>query len=161
MSASSSVLLLVCTTLHKAYLLAGFVCACPGWLLGWSSSQRGIAGDNVATYPVGTNSANMFMAAFGLPLALLAQPTNLPSCCALPCCAVLCATRDDHWRQLHRTWQPVFYADSVRACAPLMDSAAQRMLDRLDELAANGQPLDIWREVGNLTMSIVGTTAFG
>lgn len=69
--------------------------------------------------------------------------------------------RDDHWRHLHRVWQPVFYADSVRACAPLMESTTQRMLHRLDQLAAAGQPLDIWREVGNLTMGIVGTAAYG
>jgi hypothetical protein len=69
--------------------------------------------------------------------------------------------RDDHWRKLHRVWQPVFYADSVRACAPLMEDATQRMLARLDGLAAAGQPLDIWREVGNLTMAIVGTAAYG
>lgn len=58
-------------------------------------------------------------------------------------------------------WQPAFYADSVRACAPLMESTTQRMLHRLDRLAAAGQPLDIWREVGNLTMGIVGTAAYG
>lgn len=69
--------------------------------------------------------------------------------------------RDDHWRHLHRVWQPAFYADSVRATAPLMESTTQRMLLRLDQLAAAGQALDIWREVGNLTMGIVGTAAFG
>lgn len=70
-------------------------------------------------------------------------------------------SRDDHWRHLHRVWQPVFYADSVRACAPLMESTTRRMLHRLDQLAASGQPLDIGREVGNLTMGIVGTAAYG
>jgi thromboxane-A synthase/cytochrome P450 family 3 subfamily A len=70
-------------------------------------------------------------------------------------------SRDDHWRKLHRVWQPAFYAESVRACAPLMDATTQRMLDRLDSLAAAGQSLDIWREVGNLTMQIVGSGAYG
>jgi hypothetical protein len=42
-----------------------------------------------------------------------------------------------------------------------MESTTQRMLHRLDQLAAAGQPLDIWREVGNLTMGIVGTAAYG
>jgi hypothetical protein len=42
-----------------------------------------------------------------------------------------------------------------------MESTTQKMLTRLDRLAAAGQPLDIWREVGNLTMGIVGTAAYG
>lgn len=103
-------------------------------------------------------------------LQLCAQVVHVPlsasNACSMPAYPAptvcpCCSCRDDHWRHLHRVWQPVFYADSVRACAPLMESTTQRMLHRLDQLAASGQPLDIWREVGNLTMGIVGTAAYG
>eukprot|EP00775_Hariotina_reticulata_P013642 gene13642-13765_t len=73
----------------------------------------------------------------------------------------LFTSRDDVWRKLHKVWQPAFYADSVSACAPLMAGAAQQLCARLQSLAALGQPLDIWREIGNLTMATVGTAAFG
>jgi cytochrome P450 len=65
------------------------------------------------------------------------------------------------WRKLHKVWQPAFYTDSVHACAPLMAGAAQQLCARLQSLAALGHPLDIWREIGNLTMATVGTAAFG
>lgn len=59
-------------------------------------------------------------------------------------------------------WQPAFYADSVHACAPLMSDTTQKLVRHLDYLVAEGQPVvNIWREVGKLTMSIVGTAAYG
>eukprot|EP00878_Enallax_costatus_P008450 GHUV01008832.1.p1 GENE.GHUV01008832.1~~GHUV01008832.1.p1 ORF type:complete len:573 (+),score=166.57 GHUV01008832.1:167-1885(+) len=73
----------------------------------------------------------------------------------------LFASRDNHWRFLHRIWQPAFYAESVHACAPLMSSNTQKLVSRLERLADKGEPVNIWREVGKLTMSIVGTSAYG
>ncbi|WIA09117.1 hypothetical protein OEZ85_008529 [Tetradesmus obliquus] len=70
-------------------------------------------------------------------------------------------TRDDVWRMVHRVWQPAFYADSVHACAPLMSDTSRRLVTRLQGLAGEGRPVDLWREVGNLTMAIVGTAAYG
>jgi len=42
-----------------------------------------------------------------------------------------------------------------------MAGAAQQLCARLQSLAALGHPLDIWREIGTLTMATVGTAAFG
>lgn len=75
---------------------------------------------------------------------------------------MFCSCRDNQWRLLHRMWQPAFYADSVYACAPLMSDTTQKLVRHLDYLVAEGQPVvNIWREVGKLTMSIVGTAAYG
>jgi cytochrome P450 len=62
---------------------------------------------------------------------------------------------------MHKVWQPAFYADSVRACAPLMSDTSRRLVSRLQGVAADGRPVDLWREVGKLTMAIVGTAAYG
>jgi thromboxane-A synthase/cytochrome P450 family 3 subfamily A len=68
---------------------------------------------------------------------------------------------DDIWRMMHKVWQPAFYADSVRACAPLMSHTSRKLVARLQGIAAGGGPVDLWREVGKLTMAIVGTAAYG
>ena len=42
-----------------------------------------------------------------------------------------------------------------------MNEAAQRMIKVLAAPARSGQPVDVWRLFGELTMDVVGTTAFG
>jgi len=69
--------------------------------------------------------------------------------------------RNDVWRVLHKAWEPTFYPDSVTGYSPLMKGCGVKLADRLEQLAAEGAPINIWREVGDLTMAVVGKSAFG
>jgi cytochrome P450 len=70
-------------------------------------------------------------------------------------------SRDGMWSMLRKTWQPAFHSDSLAGYAPGMASEARRLVDRLAEVAAAGEPTDIWRDVGRMTMSVVGSAAYG
>ncbi|PSC76937.1 cytochrome P450 [Micractinium conductrix] len=65
------------------------------------------------------------------------------------------------WKAARGAWQPFFSADSLAALAPTMKASAARLAAHLQPAAAAGKPVDIWRELGLMTMDVVGTTAFG
>ncbi|PSC76582.1 cytochrome P450 isoform A [Micractinium conductrix] len=67
----------------------------------------------------------------------------------------------DLWKAARGAWQPFFSADSLAALVPTMKASAARLAAHLQPAAAAGKPVDIWRELGLMTMDVVGTTAFG
>jgi thromboxane-A synthase/cytochrome P450 family 3 subfamily A len=73
----------------------------------------------------------------------------------------LATLRGERWRRMRLAWLPAFSPPSLAAYAPLMDGCAKRLADRLDEPAASGEAVDVWRLIGSLTLDVVGTTAFG
>jgi thromboxane-A synthase/cytochrome P450 family 3 subfamily A len=79
-------------------------------------------------------------------------------------------SRDGVWSMLRKVWQPTFHSESLHGYAPVMASETRRLVARLRGLAAaqegdaagSGAPaINIWREVGRMTMSVVGSTAYG
>ena len=44
---------------------------------------------------------------------------------------------------------------------PLMAASAAKLARHLAPAADEGRPVDIWRELGLMTMDVVGTCAFG
>jgi cytochrome P450 len=70
-------------------------------------------------------------------------------------------SRDGVWSMLRKVWQPTFHSESLAGYAPRMASEAARLVDHLSEVAAGGAPTNIWRDIGNMTMSVVGSAAYG
>jgi len=58
-------------------------------------------------------------------------------------------------------WQPTFHSDSLAGYAPVMATETRRLVDKLSEVADSGGVTNVWREIGAMTMSVVGSTAFG
>lgn len=42
-----------------------------------------------------------------------------------------------------------------------MNSSTEKLCERLDLVADRGESVDIWRQVGDLTMAVVGSSAYG
>ncbi|GBF94152.1 cytochrome P450 [Raphidocelis subcapitata] len=70
-------------------------------------------------------------------------------------------SRDATWSMLRKVWQPAFHSESLAGYAPGMASEATRLVDRLSEVAAGGAATNIWRDIGAMTMSVVGSAAYG
>lgn len=64
------------------------------------------------------------------------------------------------WREQRRLIQPAFHRHSLPRFAELMREAVQRSLDRLDAAAVRNQPVDIAREMMQLTLDIVTEALF-
>ena len=56
---------------------------------------------------------------------------------------------------------PVFLLCSLSSFAPSMNASAEELADILEGPAASGQPVDIWRHFGQLSMDVTGTNIFG
>ncbi|KAG2434390.1 hypothetical protein HYH02_012402 [Chlamydomonas schloesseri] len=82
------------------------------------------------------------------------------------------------WRQLRAAWQPAFAPASLAGYLPLMTACAQQLAARLEAKAAaaaaaaatagggsgrsvSGGSVDMWRELGAMTLQVVGSTAYG
>lgn len=70
-------------------------------------------------------------------------------------------SRDSMWGMLRKVWQPTFHSDSLAGYAPVMAAETQRLVRRLGDKAASGEVTNIWRDIGEMTMSVVGSTAYG
>lgn len=69
--------------------------------------------------------------------------------------------RDNYWRTLRNAWTPAFAPSSLEGYMKAMNESATKLRARLLALAKEGQPVDIWRELGNMTLQAVGTSAYG
>lgn len=63
----------------------------------------------------------------------------------------------------HLPAHPAFpdYRSAVPKNGPLMAGSAAKLVRHLAPAADQGQQVDIWRELGLMTMDVVGTCAFG
>lgn len=73
----------------------------------------------------------------------------------------LFVARDEHWRALRMAWQPAFSSTSLEGYSTLMDGCAVKLCNLLEPVAEEGTVIDMWREIGKMTMSVVGTCAYG
>jgi len=62
---------------------------------------------------------------------------------------------------LRAAWQPAFHAHSLQRYSALMHASAERLVGRLGAAADGGEVVDIWRELGKMTLEVVGQTAYG
>jgi cytochrome P450 len=73
----------------------------------------------------------------------------------------LVSSEGDVWRRQRRMVQPAFHPSRVGPLASLMTQAAGDMLDRWEDHAKSGNPLDVATEMSGLTLRIVGKTLLG
>ncbi|KAK9827982.1 hypothetical protein WJX81_005128 [Elliptochloris bilobata] len=71
------------------------------------------------------------------------------------------AARGEKHKSLRAAWQPMFFSGSLEAFSVLMNEAAELLIDTLSAAAKAGRSVDIHRLLGDMTMAVVGTTAFG
>ena len=77
-----------------------------------------------------------------------------------PTC-VLLACSGEKWKLTRNAWQPFVSHGSIARSSGLMAESAGRLCRQLGSAADEGREVDIWRELGKMTMDVVGTTAFG
>jgi cytochrome P450 len=73
----------------------------------------------------------------------------------------LMMSEGDFWLKQRRIVQPAFHRQRLGQFANTMTSITEQMLDRWGPIAERGRPIDVAREMVNLTLSIVCTTLFG
>ena len=67
----------------------------------------------------------------------------------------------DAWREQRRRVQPSFKREHTLAFAPMITRRTAEMLDRWDSLAGSRQPLDLYTEMTQLALVIIGDVLFG
>ncbi len=67
----------------------------------------------------------------------------------------------EFWLRQRRLMQPTFHHKHVAAFGPMITGATQAMLDRWEDHAASGRPLDILSEMSALTLEVVSRALFG
>jgi cytochrome P450 len=75
--------------------------------------------------------------------------------------AAILFARGAHHRGLRAAWQPMFHSGSLQAFQAMMLAAADKLCVILEDAAETARPVDIWRRLGDFTMQVSGTTAFG
>lgn len=65
------------------------------------------------------------------------------------------AFRDEEWRTLRLAWQPAFQSGSLEGYCDLMDSCAAHLAERLKKQGESGQVVEMWRELGRMTLQVV------
>ncbi|GLC53342.1 hypothetical protein PLESTB_000734000 [Pleodorina starrii] len=89
----------------------------------------------------------------------------------------LLIARDDYWRLVRSAWQPAFSAASLSGYLPRMVACAVQLTDRLETRAREAEAeaakggsgkaataagrVNIHRELGSMTLQVVGSTAYG
>eukprot|EP00873_Tetraselmis_striata_P046538 jgi/Tetstr1/466802/TSEL_011272.t1 len=67
----------------------------------------------------------------------------------------------DRAKSVRAAWQPVFHSASLAEYSGPMREGAERLMARLAEAEKEQTEVNIWRLLGDMTMDVVGTTAFG
>lgn len=67
----------------------------------------------------------------------------------------------ENWRQHRRLMQPAFHHSRLEALDGMIVLAAQEMLDRWEGRYAEGQPVDIAREMATFTLTVTTRALFG
>ena len=94
----------------------------------------------------------IWLACLGSPARMLTHrhPTLVPLACS-----------GEKWKLTRNAWQPFFSHGSIARSSGLMAESAGRLCRQLGSAAEEGREVDLWRELGKMTMDVVGTTAFG
>jgi cytochrome P450 len=67
---------------------------------------------------------------------------------------------EKEWRAQRQMMQPVFQRSQIIAMTPFMINAGQRLVERWERKAQNGEPIEIFEEMSRLTMDVIVTSMF-
>ncbi|WIA29661.1 hypothetical protein OEZ86_012145 [Tetradesmus obliquus] len=65
------------------------------------------------------------------------------------------------WRTLRTAWQPAFGSAALEGYAGGMNAAAEELRQKLEVAAASGEGVELFGELGAMTMDVVGQAAYG
>ena len=69
--------------------------------------------------------------------------------------------KDAYWKGIRATSHHIFHStETMAGFCPLMKETADELARRLSDLQ-EGEVVDIWRALGDMTLDVVGTTVFG
>ncbi|XP_005989494.1 thromboxane-A synthase isoform X1 [Latimeria chalumnae] len=71
------------------------------------------------------------------------------------------ALRDDRWKHVRSVLTPAFSAAKMKEMAPLINQAADTLLENLRTFADAGEHMDVHKGFGYFTMDVVASVAFG
>ncbi len=70
-------------------------------------------------------------------------------------------SRDMYWKGLRSTANSIFHnVETLQSFCPLVKETATELAQRLDKVG-EGESVDIWRALGDMTLDVVGTCVFG
>lgn len=73
----------------------------------------------------------------------------------------LIVSNGDFWLRQRRLMQPAFHHDRINALTGMIVQQTQTMLDSLASSARNGQTVNFWHDIMNLTLGIATQSLFG
>jgi cytochrome P450 len=70
-------------------------------------------------------------------------------------------SRDKYWKGLRSTANSIFHnVEILRSFCPLMEETASELVEKLRQVG-EGESVDIWRALGDMTLDVIGSTVFG
>ncbi|CAL8467004.1 g6540 [Coccomyxa elongata] len=74
--------------------------------------------------------------------------------------SILAVSGDKH-KSVRSAWQPMFFTGSLESYSALMNEATDILLMKLAAAAKETRVIDLYKLIGDMTLQVVGTTAFG
>ena len=65
------------------------------------------------------------------------------------------------WGSLRAGAQPMFHSDSLSAYAGTINKAVDALISNLTAVAKSGKEVNIFTQLGQMTMQVTGAAAFG
>ena len=69
--------------------------------------------------------------------------------------------RGSFWGSLRAAVQPMFHSTHLNAYSETINQAVDDLAVNLDKIAKAGEEVDIFRQLGRMTMQVIGAAAFG
>mmetsp|Transcript_1357 Transcript_1357/g.4048 ORF Transcript_1357/g.4048 Transcript_1357/m.4048 type:complete len:577 (-) Transcript_1357:297-2027(-) len=74
---------------------------------------------------------------------------------------LLFADNGPYWQSMRQAWQAMFHPDSLRGYIGFINQSADHLVEALAPAAQSGSEVEVWRVMGQLTVEVVGSAAFG
>ena len=65
------------------------------------------------------------------------------------------------WGSLRAGVQPMFHSQHLATYGQTINQAVDDFIVNLDKLAESGEQVDMFRQLGRMTMQVIGAAAFG
>ncbi|XP_060066309.1 cytochrome P450 3A8-like [Ylistrum balloti] len=74
---------------------------------------------------------------------------------------MLTIIKDDHWRHVRHTMTPTFSSKKLRQMTPLVNAAADRLMENIERKIATDEDIDMHKLLAAFTMDVIASTGFG
>lgn len=73
----------------------------------------------------------------------------------------LLVSKGGYWGSLRAALSPLFHSSALASYSPIFNHSAEKLLERVEAASAGGAPVEMHRQLGRMTMDVIGRTAFG